>query len=226
MGIKIGFTPAASRSIPPYLLEVLAEEPVRVIDILNKEAHYFKCPAIINYFKNVFAIKAPCNMQLYVNKTTNEIWLKATDTDIHLDAITFHKNSKDTISISIPSLTFVTNEKNLEIEQLPPSMHPSELSSKVSFFSGTFEISSWVRPVEVALVLNEDITEVFIPKGTVLTYVKFKTKSDVKLVKVDATEIDRVVQACLFVKQFIKAHNLKNLYLMYKNSYNKKKWKI
>jgi hypothetical protein len=106
-----------------------------------------------------------------------------------------HHNSKTTIfyeSVGIDFLKTFTTDESLTIQTLPAFLHYSDFISKATIIPGEYDISKWVRPVEIVFETKNKQERIEIKKGDALCYYKFLTSDIVKLTQ-DETPWEEII---------------------------------
>lgn len=211
---------------------LLIELPDLVLQNLTKnkfDKQVLLCPAVKQSLRNTFAVRAPFDMRVVVDRSTGYTLLEANPTNgdgVRLP-LNFNENSKS-MTLEFPSFSLLSNQ-DTDVEVLYPVYDTSEFTENFSVAMGRFNIHKWIRPLGVGIIPLKDSIDITIPKGTVLMYIRItpKDNSTVKLVWVEeSTDIATVKNACLSVKKFVKTHSLIDLYTMYTRAYKLKKWKL
>jgi len=197
-----------------YADPVLLNEDLRPdVNNENKTDNFFMCPAYVNTLRNIFTIKSPSNCDV-----------EFTNTHVvnHLpDTIPFNKNMlqlkmpsvKDSFTVKFSVGWIFFAEEELELESLPPYLHNTKLSQQGYYVPGSYDISSWFRPLEYAFQLHKGTNRFSVRQDDPLLYVKFKTKSPIELKKFYLTEtLYKYSMSCVKLKMYRKEKNLKNLY--------------
>ena len=134
-----------------------------------------KCPAFMEYTKNMWLVRQPFDFGItyktadkYLESNLNQ---QAFDDYVHL--------GENWLSGTYPEiqmkhlLSLWTKDKDVWVEQIP---HP--LLSRYGFdlVPGTFPISVWFRPLVVGVKVLDFDTNLWIPKGTPLYYIRLCSK--------------------------------------------------
>jgi hypothetical protein len=85
-------------------------------------------------------------------------------------------------------------------------------ANNFSVIPGSFDITKWIRPVNLALEAH-DQTQFEFKRGEPLYCVRFETEDTVQLERGDFTEdIKTAMASCLNVQNYVPGMNLKTLY--------------
>jgi len=182
----------------------------------NYDLEYLKCPAGNNFFKNLYVVRNPFDIEYYYEGND----LKIRNIPEHIKDLFAHQSVLETQLPHVRHLFF--SESPVSIITLPPFAHDS-IVNNYKFLPGTFDISKWFRPVQCSFI-DEEKKSLFIKRGEALQYVLFNTSEKVKLKPYETTEkIAEYTQRCSRVKYFVPGKNLNFLYnLFVKQRLNKK----
>lgn len=220
-------------------------DPIPLKDTLDehlKSNFYFKCPAFIDFVKNIYVIKSTCNLHFICDNTSHRINIINSEKDRFFDFKKYHESwlcnrqhdlseeyKKDHFLFSISNYFIFYSKQNIKMSILPPFLHDSELFYKTRIIPGSFNINKWVRPIEIALETNKKNTEINVKRGDILCYVYFTdlTNSDnkIKLKKMEEDEYVKIIKiskACTNYKHCIEPiSSLKTIYSEFKKIVNK-----
>jgi len=136
-----------------------------------------KCPAFKEFYKNTFLITSPFDYKL--NITDRKFQCYDYDQDFYDRYIITRDVSNRVLSLRAPEIIFFSEDKNLELEMLPPLLSPNMFSNCL-YITGKYNIGKHFRTLELALALRED-KELEINSGDSLYYVRFNTDNEVEL---------------------------------------------
>jgi hypothetical protein len=217
-----------------------AIEPTNALSEIIKDrdvtfsAHFTKCPAFIQYYKNTYVIKSPVDIEFrydYEIKQLNIFPQHQAFYDANVKHRGYSVGKDDSFLMSFALSYLFIADKDCELELTPCSMHKSEFTDKTRLINGSFNINKWYRPIEIAFEFKDDVKQIKIKRGDALAYVKFlpKDKGKIKLQHKDfSKETLDAVATCLATKD---SSNRLPLELLYKLSerirnklwFNKKK---
>lgn len=212
--------------------DIYIQEPVKVLSVIAHDterkyinskpvsAEYKKCPGYIDYLKNAYEIRAISDIIFEIDETrkiTNIIapdWIKS--------RIDFRSapNSETHILVSLGLFTLFYSDRPVFIEQLPPFLSLTPRSGNFTVVPGTFDISKWIRPVELAIEINGSARRVEIKAGDPLCYIRFCTedRSTVVLERVSVNQdLDELAGMCLAVKKIEPGNTLEQNYARMKD---------
>tara|TARA_S200000501_G_C20867432_1_gene762613 strand:+ start:1486 stop:2208 length:723 start_codon:yes stop_codon:yes gene_type:complete len=231
--IKIGWTPTTPE------IALIYQEPESVYKNLytNIDSSFKLCPAFTDFLKNWYILKSPLDINFLYKKvsdtdakiTYNEIisppyisfnerkrdWSPEHRPD---ERLKLEKNNNPLISFSFHQL-FVTDEKDLHIEQVSPFLHMHELSyfKYLRTIPGAFNIHSWIRPLDFAYEIITDNAIIDIKKGDPLCYVRFNTHKKVKIEQIPFTsELDDYSIATTSFKEVSPGLSLAKMYNLFR----------
>lgn len=202
-------------------LEILYFEPEPAYKFLldkNGTAEYLKCPALPAYLKNTFILRAPMDINLWVDEN-GEFHTDSCSQKFYDDNFWCRKGQSGKHLVQLPpSILFFTEDGETVIaESLPPVLHevPNAL-----FIPGSFDISKWVRALNFGFEIADVLKPIVVKRGDPLYMVKFICKDD------DSVQLERALMnehiksmtlACAQLKHITPKINLKTMYGMASN---------
>lgn len=207
-------------------VQVLTQEPENLLVKMAKERNgspYIKCPAFQEYAKNTFIVASPYTVEITFDKIAGGYATDSLGQDF-IDRHIFsreHQNQQGFpfLASIFPNLLFYAKEP-VVIETQDSVVFSSTASRKFKVIPGKFDISKWIRPIELAMELQEHLTVLPIKTGDPLFSVKFITEANkpVKLIRVPLTnELMRFVHGCDQVKKVRPNLKFKELYKLAEN---------
>jgi hypothetical protein len=203
-------------------LEILFAEPVPLLKHIletREGTRHIKCPAFIDFTKNMYAIKAPLDMHITVDKENNHITVHNLPPEVLNRVIMGRGETAHGVPYTLTTvpryLFYSTGE--VFIESMQAFMEANDSVSNLMLVPGTYDISKWIRPVDFSFEVKDDKKDIHIKKGDVIFYVRFRAKDDskVELERVEESrELNNVVAACTGVKRYMRNVPLKVLYAM------------
>jgi hypothetical protein len=158
------------------------QPPTSVVSYLKKECNDLfynlvnQCPAITNYYKNVYAIYPTYDYELkfYDEKLCSNSY----DQEFYDNNVCVRKINLDSALFSYldPSIVFFTEEKSLLIETLKPSLH--QTYNDYFFLQGSYDIGKHLRRLETPIAIKKN-QHFYISRNTPLYYVKFNTEEKI-----------------------------------------------
>lgn len=110
-------------------------------------------------------------------------------------------------------------EDSLQVQTTPPYLHTSDVHKHGFYVPGTYDISSWFRPLEYAFQLWPGHQEFKVEQDEPLLYANFLTDEPVKLQKFYLTEeMVNISLSCVRLKNYRREKNLFKLYDIFKAS--------
>lgn len=200
---------------------------IQELDILDFFGPASMCPAILDDLKKTFVIKAPIDFDLQFNQYYTETICNFDYSPEFIDYYIGPFSTEKVFQLASPSYIFFT-EDNTEITQLPAFYSSSSIYETCIGLSGTYNISSWLRPIKPAFKLLG--SRIKINRGDPLFYLRFNTSEKIKLQKFDSSELNtgkysQIIDAMAGYKFNKPKSNvidkLSDLYL----SFNKSKYK-
>ena len=157
----------------------------------RKDVVFLKCPAHTDFMKNTFVFKSPIdiNLDIDITETATNVWCDNIpqplfDKIIDLRFLQVNEAGRSPYPIiGIDFLNTFTCAEEMNISIVPAHMHYNDFTAKTSVIPGTYDISKWTRPVELVFEVRKYKERIEIKKGDALFYVKFNSRSQVKLQK-------------------------------------------
>ena len=179
-----------------------------------KKQSYFKCPAFLDFYKNTFVIRCPFDFDISINQTDQGInfSIKAEDEKffkkyIHVDPV---ENGENQV-IHLRFFQLFYSKDSVLLELLPPIMHRN--NNDANIISGVYDISKWIRCVEVGMEILNNQQKLTFKRGDPLYYIRFITNKKVNIVKKEMTQDLRyIINACLELKTLIPFNTLEKNY--------------
>ena len=155
----------------------------------RKGVTFMRCPAVTDSFKNTWVFNSPMdlNIDVDVNEEYSNVYCDNVDQeffDLMID-IRFLNKSEAGISpyplIGIDFLNTFMCDESLILQTLPAFLHYNDFTNKATTVPGEYDISKWVRPVELVFEVKNKHERISIKKGDALCYFRFLTEDTVKL---------------------------------------------
>ena len=211
-------------------------EPESVLKYLSQnrntdtKGHFTKCPAFLDYIKNVYVIRSPISITLNLDPKTRYLSISPQGQQFY---DLFVLNRCDLVGDTDPPLStlkyhysFLADNECL-IEQLPVMFHDKTVASNINVITGTYDISKWLRPLEFAFEFIDTNKPLVIKRGDPLFYIRFvpSDSKKVNLVKKEFCEEElKFQEQCVALKISLPNQILKTLYEIAKKYVpNKKK---
>jgi hypothetical protein len=198
-------------------------EPVLPYIVANRKVvdpneAYISCPAFLDYYKNIYLVRSPVDIQITYTSDTNGLRIAPQDQYFYDKFIKHRGNPSVKENPFLMSFLFYylyIADDECMVEQLPVTFHDNAVASKIRVISGTFDISKWFRPVEFSFeFLNKD-EPLVIKRGDPLYYIRFvpKDNSKVRLEKKKLSEeVFNATNSCTSLKFGLPRQPFKILY--------------
>lgn len=204
--------------------------PISVASYLKEECNTLfdncitQCPAIKNYYKNVYAIYPTYDYELQFldNKLVSNVY----DQNFFNNYVHIRKINLDNVFFSYmdPKIVFFTEEKSLLIETINPSLH--QTTNNNLWLQGTYDVGKHLRKLEAPIAIKKN-QHFYISRNTPLYYVKFNTEERIVFKRFVYTKelfdltssvlkirtYTRAIQPLTFWYDIIKNYNLKNKFI-------------
>lgn len=206
-GLELAYFPP--EPVLPYILA--NRNPV-------KANAYTQCPAFLDYYRNVYVIKSPFDIKLNIDAKTGYMHIFPQAQEFY---DTFLLNRSDAVGEGDPFLFSLSifylfaADKECVLEEIPVTFHDSPLNSKLRVISGTFDISKWFRPVEIAFEVLDKNDTISIRRGDPLVYIRFIPAQGKKVYlenKPFTSEQIKAVYKCTTLKECVPKQPLEVLY--------------
>lgn len=207
-------------------------EPEKVyVDLVKQKEekniadNYFNCHAFKNFCKNLYSLKNPYTVDLFYED--GRAYSKnppKTGYDLAITSQVKQPSVKNSLTVNYCVNWIFFADKPLNLQTLQPWMHKTE-SSKTSFYvPGTFDISRWFRPIEMACQLFPGEITFKSLEGEPLIYANFLTDEPIVLKKFYLTpELIDMSISCISLKNFKKFKSLNSLYRVFNRTLLQKK---
>jgi hypothetical protein len=196
----------------------------------RREADYTKCPAVSDYFNNIYVIRCPYDVTISYDRERNmytadrlgQEWYNQT----FYPRFPIEKNGQligSCVTLRINYL-FVADQ-DVEIESMDVPVLSTSLTRNIKIIPGTMNIHRWIRPVDFTFEIQNLDVPLELKRGEPLFAVRFKSEDRIKLTQVDYTaDLRNVAEACLASKTFVPRKSLKYRYEMAKRFLAGKRW--
>ncbi len=185
-------------------------------------SEYLKCPAFIDYCRNVYVIRAPFDLTINVDAKEKQLYVNGTNQAYFEE---FFRNRGDERSVNDPYMVTAPprylfySMDSVEIEAMPAFLQANQSIENTNLIPGRFNIGKWMRPIEFTFELKEHTKQINIKRGDALFYVRFtdtkNPNAKIVLERVIMTkEMTYAIQGCVRVKDVIPKVTLPALYEM------------
>ncbi len=175
-----------------FVSELKYFEPETVYKDLNAREFFglgaSLCPAIVDETKNTFSAKSPIDFHIKFDHVKKEVMSNYDIDPNFLINYVGEPNKENIHQIEHPNFLFFS-ETPLSMTQLPPYYEQTQFSSATMGIAGTYNISSWIRPVRPAFKFKDNVSEIDIKRGDTLCYFKFNTTEKIKLIRFDSAKL-------------------------------------
>lgn len=196
----------------------------------RREADYTKCPAVSDYFNNIFVIRCPYDVTVAYDYDTDRYTTDRLGQDWYNQ--TFYprfpviKNNQLVGACVTMRINYLfVADQDVEIESMDVPVLSTTLTRNIKLIPGTMNIHRWVRPVDFTFEIQDLNQPLELKRGDPLFAVRFKTSERVQLQHVDySTDLQNVAEACLASKNYVPRKSLKYRYEMAKRFLSNKRW--
>ena len=198
---------------PPLLLN-------QIMPYRNKENtrdNWFQCHAFNGAIKNTFVLESPIAVNFAVHEEFKVIDTGTKNKDNLLFCSLKEPSRTDSMTFSIMINWIFWSDEPLEIVSMPPYM--SRPLYDGFYVPGSFDISNWFRPLEMACQLHPEANRIIINRNDPLAYIKFNSKETVELKRFYLTpELEKLSYACMNYKRHEPNRSLRYLYDRFTNN--------
>jgi hypothetical protein len=196
---------------------ILWEQPIPFIPEMRRvygDSVFMTCPAITNYYKNAFIIKAPKDLTITMMRDLNNNPLIRVNEFTQEQCDTLCLVRSDASVTIMPTYLFYADESVL-MESLPLTVLPSPSVKNIMWISGVFDIGKWMRPIDCSFLVQDERQPVIIKRGDPLWIVRYTPEDDSKVIleRVSITpQALSAMRACVGVTKHVNKVPLKRLY--------------
>lgn len=137
-----------------------------------------KCPAMIDYHKNTYALTFPMSYKLTI-ASDGEVFTGDHTKEILEYLLTIRSQDEKLYSLNFNSL-FIS-EQSCEIEVFTPTTVKNNFIKNTFLVPGVYDIGEWIRPLECAFFVDKEGAKLDINEGDVWAYIRFKTDEPVNI---------------------------------------------
>lgn len=183
------FSPSA---VTPALMYPLGERALASMDLPDFKdfpgASIQRCPGFVGYYKNTFVVRSPVDITIQHLGEGRYQWDTSISNQQDINGLIDVRDASGMMTLAL--FTHVWSEAPLMVEQLPPLFLPGEVAAKCETVCGSFDISSWFRPLQPAFRfrMREVADTVEIKRGDPLYLIRFATDKKIVLRKFAGTE--------------------------------------
>jgi|SaaInlStandDraft_5_1057022.scaffolds.fasta_scaffold85216_1 hypothetical protein len=209
--------PAGSQLLVEPMVGVLKDVSVNKDTLSGIEyEEYKKCPAHIKYFKNTFVVKAFTDITLEHRVLVDGMATLSSPThdqegyNAHVDARIIENS--DFQLVQLEWNMFMFTDKDIEVSQIPATIHVNPFLRDTIQVSGIMNISKWFRPIRPAFFIPKN-GSVTIKRGDALYYIKVHSTEPLELIQFNmGEELENLANDCLLLKLHKSRASLKSLY--------------
>lgn len=220
--VEVFWTPFSQPHPNDLAMELLAVQPPKpFFPYLQQQragAQYLKCPAIAQSFQNTYVVFSPVDLVVAVNKEEHAVTTDRYGQDFHTATIA-NRWQETTVSnpylLSLPPQYVFYSFDDVEMETCDLPIITSKSSSNFKIIQGGFNISKWMRPIELAVEIIDDTKPIEMFADDPLFSIRFTTPNNVpvKLTRVAYTQdIAKQTRACGTLKSLRPNLKLQKMY--------------
>lgn len=226
--IVVYWAPAYEKYQETQDWNLLYKNPDKLIDSLkqkrNKEAKdisFLYCPAFTNMHKNTFVFYNSITSKFEVSSVSSNSYSVKPKNDNFIIASIKRPPTLDSLPILSYNLKWLFFcEEDLNLEVTPPYFSQHTYSHEAAFVPGSFNISSWFRPINADFHLWKENTEISINKEDPLFYARFCTDKKVILKRFNINEdLTKIYTSCSnYPDMFGRFESLTTMYETFKKT--------
>jgi hypothetical protein len=196
----------------------------------RKDSDYLMCPAVSDYFSNMFVIKCPYDVTISYNRKTDmyqtdrlgQEWYNQT----FFPRFPIMKNDRVVGSCVTMRINYLfVADQDVEIESSDVPILHTDLTRNIRMIPGTMNIHKWIRPVDFTFEIIDLDQPLQLKRGDPLFAVKFKTSEKVNLTHVEySKDLKHITEACLASKTYVPRKSLKYRYKMAERWLTGRRW--
>jgi hypothetical protein len=204
-------------------VDVAFMEPAPFIkDILKSRVNttYFQCYGFLDYCKNIYIIKAPCDFTLKIDRDKKFMNVSDITQETYMSYFNNRgdEGGKDDpyAFTTLPSYTFYS-DTDVMVEALPMFLHKTPHLDNVRLVPGTYNIGKWIRPLDFSAEMLDTSIPFVVKRGDPLFCVRFVApdNSKVELERVLYDErLSQAARACATTKHMLPKQPFNKLYEM------------
>jgi hypothetical protein len=204
-------------------VDIAFDEPTPFLKdfFISREAPtYFQCYGFLDYCKNIYIIKAPCDFTLTVDRGIKYVNVLGITQETYMSY--FNNRGEESadndpyLFTALPSYTMYSDE-DVMAEAIPMFLHKTPHLDNVRLIPGTYNIGKWIRPLDFSGELLDSTLPLVIKRGDPLFCVRFVTPNNekVELERVMYSgKLEQVAKACATTKHMVPKQPLNKLYEM------------
>ena len=205
------------------LVEPFGTSAYNVMDVDTKSG-VNKCPAFRSEIKNLFSLPSPKDIDITRENGGFFSWRVMYGSHVDQSDLV-HQRGDTCFCLQHQGLLFWCDEP-MVMEYRHASFTETELSNKADTYFGSYDISQWIRPLDLCYKIKNDVKSLSIKRGDPLLFLKFHTEKTIVFKKFDATEEVRyLLYECAKTKQVDKTffQSMANYYHLFKmRNFNKR----
>lgn len=165
-------------------------------DIINLGESYHRCPAVQDYFKNVFELRSPVEFEI-IRNPDGGFYTNYYDQDFWNDFVVIR--NENLLSFNI--YYFFVPESDLSIEVTSPYFTDNDFANKTMIVPGRFNAYKWMRPIQCTFAIKSNVDRIKINRGDPLVYIRMITDDNIKLSKFFCSDMLRnIIESNLRIK--------------------------
>jgi hypothetical protein len=183
---------------PPCMIPLIDKDYYPFVSLakevktLRRGEAFLKCPANTDFLKNTFGLVAPHDLVMEIHSTADNQFSVRCENLLQdqfnklVDTRFLEGTEKGTSPHPLVGLDWLctfTSEEPMLVQLLPAFLHHNDFTLRTVMIPGQYDISKWVRPVELVFEFKRPNERVTIKKGDVVAYFKFYTDNVVKLIE-------------------------------------------
>jgi hypothetical protein len=175
---------------------------------------FFACPAFQYHTDNTFVVRAHVAGDVRLDLQAGTVTPMNDRSAVTAQLLAFWPNSrKQYRMLNLDHRLLVFAEGSLVMSTMPAFMHRTEIQSKLLYIPASFDIGSWLRPLQGTYELMPDVRELHFKEGDPLYYIKFHTDAKVRLRRFKLTPaVHDAAHGCVHYKMFRPQQSLDRVY--------------
>lgn len=158
---------------------------------------YHRCPAVQDYFKNIFELRSPVDFEIIRNPDGVGFYTNHYNQDFWNDFVLVRNDNL----LSFNIYYFFIPESNLTIESTPAYFTDNDFANKTMVIPGKFDAYRWMRPIQCTFAIKSNVDRIKINRGDPLIYIRMVTDDNIKLKKFICSErLEKIIGDNLMIK--------------------------
>jgi len=194
----------------------------------NVRDNFFNCHAFKNFCKDLYLLRNPYSIDLEYfpqeNRFRSRKKPKGSMMDLSVTTQAKEPSVKDCLTVNYCVNWIYFADKPVTIQTMSPFMHNSEIYKTSYYVPGSYDISQWFRPFEVAVQMRPNETSLKSNEREPLVYAKFISEEPIEFKRFYLTEsLINHSTSCISLKKFKSFKSFPEMYKVFSSTFLKKR---